>query len=99
MISIYPISTYGLINIKTNLQPYNTIPIIIHDLNGNFIYKKELFGSIQEPIIQIDISDNPSGGYFIKVDNGSELCFENIKLIKQEKIGDRSKVKGYELVS
>ena len=73
-IAIYPNPTTGIFTIRTDLD---NIEIEIYSTIGRLVLKKNLLGGLHT----INISDQPKGIYFIKIQNGTKT--EQRKLIIQ----------------
>tara|TARA_B100002052_G_scaffold71305_1_gene64635 strand:- start:12406 stop:15090 length:2685 start_codon:yes stop_codon:yes gene_type:complete len=73
-IAIYPNPTAGIFTIRTDLD---NIEIEIYSTIGRLVLKKNLLGGLHT----INISDQPKGIYFIKIQNGTKT--EQRKLIIQ----------------
>ena len=80
-ISIYPNPTDGQFNIELNGLPSSDTEIQITDVRGRLVFKTVLEGISESQIVSVDISNEESGVYFIKVlqENGVILSQRIVK--------------------
>jgi hypothetical protein len=75
-VNISPIPTSGLIRVKLIQNDKKTMHITTRNLNGKIVYKR----SINENEVEINLSDQPAGIYFLNVEiDGNRKVFKLIK--------------------
>jgi len=77
--NIYPNPNSGKFTIKFNNSDLNNVYIDIVDVNGKIIYQNN---NISSNNLEIDISENAKGTYFIRVNNGGKALHKVITIIK-----------------
>ena len=79
-INIYPNPTTGIVNINlTGLKDLSGLSLQITDVTGKIIYSKDKAYNVST--LQIDLSNNANGIYFIKFQNSETV--KTVKVIKQ----------------
>lgn len=78
--SIYPNPSTGLLNIKFKPEEVQSVDMDLYDLSGRLVRKLIDRKTIQpEPqTLQVDISDQPPGIYFIRIAAGNEVKTERV---------------------
>ena len=66
MISVYPNPNNGIVNVDLNNTEATYANIVIFDANGKMVYSNNIINMTQNKV-QIDLSNEASGMYFIKV--------------------------------
>ncbi|MFO7658757.1 MAG: DUF4465 domain-containing protein [Bacteroidales bacterium] len=69
---LYPNPSNGIFRVKTNFN--ETFAVRVYSLNGNLVYFKEDYSNN----VEIDISNQPSGQYFIYIENGGEIYTQSL---------------------
>ena len=77
---IYPNPTTGIVNVRLKNSPFADLRLSIVDMHGRRIVQEELEGEVDNTSYSIDLSNFPSGMYFMTV-TGRDVQ-ETRKLIK-----------------
>ena len=72
LFNVYPNPSNGLVNIELNIAETSTASIIIYDANGKVVFNSNDV-SIVNNKMQLDLSKESAGLYFIKVITNSEI--------------------------
>lgn len=78
--SLYPVPTTGIVNLSY-LSNSQQVKLILSDLNGRNLYKEKLKANHDKNTIQLDLTNFPSGVYFLSIvtENGNKLA----KILKE----------------
>lgn len=80
-VNVYPNPTNGLVNVSVNLTHSDNVKLEVLNALGSVVNSADL-GNTNAAQHQLDLSDMPTGVYFVKVSAGSAVSVERITLSK-----------------
>ncbi len=74
-VSIYPIPTNGIVTIEFGFLKSETAELNVVDMRGRVINSVSISSDTENHVVEIDLSENESGVYFIVLEGDNEVLF------------------------